>query len=666
MKLSVIVVSGLLIMMLASAVAIVVVLIKQEMFERFTISPEVVIAFFGNIIQIAIMIGGFALTIVLLIMQMEKQNKISTDLQEKGLKHEVGLKVYELMSADVETAKTEIVEMQRRSIQMAVVSDFFLDQLLSATWTPIIMSQPAVDEGVRAVINRLEDYEVVAEELVPLKEDMISFHERSEVSFSRLRQIGEMEDVDYVRLSAEAREYTNVSQNLFRLLIKLEEVAQNRLIGTLFERHVTKLASDQRASAQDQARAFVLGTFKRLLPSAIASERNEFLSGTLNGFHGHPGIALELLQEIGLLPRPEAVFDLGALASRDDSYVFYVTEAYKLFARLGSATYQREVTEHLLDQPPTPTGQEADGLLTIWLEAHGPERNSMITSAIREGGDQTRESRLQNQLLRAKEESAGPLALRVTAEDALISAGAQAVWTVEVSNESDQIQRIRLLSRVEGADELFDVDDITIDTVAFPQATVMMTGEQESRVDLGEVQPTGGFVEAFTLRVVTPSRSAFVCNQTVAEGTQIQARGCVVANVGLEPEFQFDAGYVDSGGSFKPWSGPFRMARSPVVYRIFLLNPSVYTLTNVLIEVKLEGSHPLVIAGLRMGFPSIGRATIPEAHVLQWRITALDGPAELQFETETVSPGLGKTEAELTADQTMGSIRAEHELRVAP
>ncbi|MEJ2152118.1 MAG: carboxypeptidase regulatory-like domain-containing protein, partial [Gemmatimonadota bacterium] len=153
------------------------------------------------------------------------------------------------------------------------------------------------------------------------------------------------------------------------------------------------------------------------------------------------------------------------------------------------------------------------------------------------------------------------LDVRKTTQDAIISAGAQAAFDVEIENNGSATLANTVI--VDTLDQsLFDAtpgfneDNIVLDD-DYSDATVTVNGRIFT-VDIGDLAPTSGFDLVYTVLVNTPgSTDGVFCNRVTASGTtpagtlSAQDIACVTTTTTIELDVSNDDGELDAGGAFQ-------------------------------------------------------------------------------------------------------------------
>jgi uncharacterized repeat protein (TIGR01451 family) len=182
------------------------------------------------------------------------------------------------------------------------------------------------------------------------------------------------------------------------------------------------------------------------------------------------------------------------------------------------------------------------------------------------------------------------LDVRKTTQDAIISAGAQAAFDVEIANNgsatlSNTVIVDTLDQTLFDATPGFDATNVVLAT-GFDTATVTVNGRIFT-VDIGNLAPTSGFVDVYTVLVNTPgSTDGVFCNRVTASGTTpagtltAQDIACVTTTTTIELDVSNDDGELDAGGLFQSAKESFAVGEE-IIYRIEVINQSQFTATGV-------------------------------------------------------------------------------------
>ena len=182
------------------------------------------------------------------------------------------------------------------------------------------------------------------------------------------------------------------------------------------------------------------------------------------------------------------------------------------------------------------------------------------------------------------------LDVRKTTQDAIISAGAQAAFDVEIENNGSATLTNTVI--VDTLDQAlfdatpgFDATNIVLAT-GFTGATVTVNGRIFT-VDIGNLAPTSGFDLVYTVFVNTPgSTDGVFCNRVTASGTTpagtltAQDIACVTTTTTIELDVSNDDGELDAGGAFQSAKESFAVGEE-IIYRIEVVNQSQFTATGV-------------------------------------------------------------------------------------
>lgn len=261
----------------------------------------------------------------------------------------------------------------------------------------------------------------------------------------------------------------------------------------------------------------------------------------------------------------------------------------------------------------------------------------------------------------------GLLDIRKTVEDAVIVAGSNAIWTVEVENGGSATLNDVVIADTVDQDLLardLEEGDIVVDEDNFPGATVTITGSNTFEVALGDLDPTG-FIEAYTVSVPTVGQDGTFCNRVTVTGetgagdelteTDIS---CVTLSVSIEMDVSNEDGFIDDGGQFVSDKEIFVVGESgdDFVYRIQVTNQSTFTATNVEVEDEVAPNSGIFIFEAIIGTPTHGTVSGESDSGFFWDIGDL-GPgevAQLDFSAIAERTGNDVNRVKLTADQLTG------------
>ena len=293
------------------------------------------------------------------------------------------------------------------------------------------------------------------------------------------------------------------------------------------------------------------------------------------------------------------------------------------------------------------------------------------------------------------------LDVRKTAQDAVLSAGAQAVFDVEIANlGSATLTNVVIHDTLDAGFVAIDATAITVNTALFPTATVavdpeLADGRQTFSVTLGDLAPTAGvagatcqglnpgdgFCLAYTVSVTTPFTAGVFCNRVTARGTNAGGTlietdiSCVTTTVTIELDLTNEDGIWD-GTSFLTEKEIFRVGDGgparpdSLVYEVTVTNQSAnVTATGVVVIdsvaprsgiIEFRGPPILITPGTTVSGASDTGFT--------WTIGDL-GPgdtAEIVFRAEAVASGDDVNKAVLRADQLTGFQVNEEPTTVTP
>ncbi|MGH7572260.1 MAG: hypothetical protein ACREMK_10495, partial [Gemmatimonadota bacterium] len=280
------------------------------------------------------------------------------------------------------------------------------------------------------------------------------------------------------------------------------------------------------------------------------------------------------------------------------------------------------------------------------------------------------------------------LEVRKTTQDAIISAGAMAVFTVEIANNGSAILTNTVIE--DTLDAAFFPDSavytVEVDTVNFPGATVTQNGRFFT-VDIGDFAPTNpavndGFVLAYTVRVSTPGQEGVFCNRVTASGdTPVgtitdQDIACVTTTVTIELDVNNEDGFLDEAGAFQSSKEQFLVGEGgddadslAFVYRVEVINQSTFAATGVqVVDEVAPNTGAIVCRGLLATSPEGGGANPNRGTVaggdcsttgFTWSVDSIPGGqnALIFFRAEGLAAqnDVGNR-VNLTADQLTGVI----------
>ncbi|MBW3660156.1 MAG: DUF11 domain-containing protein [Gemmatimonadetes bacterium] len=271
------------------------------------------------------------------------------------------------------------------------------------------------------------------------------------------------------------------------------------------------------------------------------------------------------------------------------------------------------------------------------------------------------------------------LDVRKTTTDAVITAGSNAVFTVEIANNgSATLTNVVIADTVDaglfgedtlGNPRLLRSEDIELAS-GFTDATVTINPDSTTfSVDIGNLPP-GGFQRVFTLTVPTVREEGTFCNRVTARGTNPAGTlietdiACVTLVVAIEMDISNEDGFIDEGGQFQSAKEEFTVGESgeDFAYQVIITNQSQFTATGVLVEDLLAPNTGIfTFDGLRDGFPTRGSVSGVSESGFTWDIGTL-GPgefAEIQFFAEAERSGEDVNRVVLTSDQLMTPVTNE-------
>jgi uncharacterized repeat protein (TIGR01451 family) len=289
------------------------------------------------------------------------------------------------------------------------------------------------------------------------------------------------------------------------------------------------------------------------------------------------------------------------------------------------------------------------------------------------------------------------LDVRKTAQDAVLSAGTQAVFDVEIANlGSATLTDVVIHDTLDAAFLPITETDVVVNTALFPSATVTVhpdlgDGRHPFSVTLGDLDPTpgtpagicdglgDGFCRAYTVSVTTPDEAGVFCNRVTAVGENAagtlreQDISCVTTTIAIELDIENEDGTLDATGQFQPGKEIFFVgdggAARPdsLIYELRVTNQSAFTATDVRI-VDLVAPNTGNIEYVTDRFVSQGTVTGESSAGFTWNIGDLTPGqiATLRFQAEAVRTGDDVNRASLTADQLTGTVVDEEPTTVSP
>ena len=286
------------------------------------------------------------------------------------------------------------------------------------------------------------------------------------------------------------------------------------------------------------------------------------------------------------------------------------------------------------------------------------------------------------------------LDVRKTARDAVLSAGTQATWDVEVANRGTAtLTNVVIHDTLDAALGAVDASDIVVNTALFPSATVAIdAGGHTFSVNLGSLAPTAGiasatckglgglsFCLAYTVTVDLPATAGVFCNRVTARGTNAAGTlietdiSCVTTTIAIELDISNEDGFLDGSGTFQSGKDIFHVgdgsAAEPdsLVYEVQVFNQSGFTATGVRI-VDLVAPNTGIIEWRQTLFVSQGTVSGASNAGFTWNIGTLapNTGATLRFRAEAVRTGDDVNRASLTADQLTGVKVDEEPTTVSP
>jgi uncharacterized repeat protein (TIGR01451 family) len=273
-----------------------------------------------------------------------------------------------------------------------------------------------------------------------------------------------------------------------------------------------------------------------------------------------------------------------------------------------------------------------------------------------------------------------------TTEDAVVSGGAAAVFRVDVANNgSAPLENAVIVDTLDQA--LFDASQVeggvfrVIVDEAFGGDT-LLPDSRIFEVPLGTLDPTVGFVPAYTVEITTPGSEGLFCNRVTASGDTPVGTisdsdiACVTTTVTIELDVNNEDGFVDEAGAFQSAKEQFVVGEGgddadslAFVYRIEVINQSAFAATNVaIVDEVAPNTGAIECRGLLATSPEGGGANPNIGSVVggdcsdsgfTWDIGTLNGgeSAVLFFRAEALAAqnDVGNR-VNLTADQLSGTI----------
>ncbi|HET6341269.1 MAG TPA: carboxypeptidase regulatory-like domain-containing protein [Gemmatimonadota bacterium] len=272
-----------------------------------------------------------------------------------------------------------------------------------------------------------------------------------------------------------------------------------------------------------------------------------------------------------------------------------------------------------------------------------------------------------------------------TTEDAVVSGGAVATFRVEIANNgSAPLENVVIVdtldqalfdaSQVEGAMFTVTIDSAFGDSVINPTSRIF-------EVPIGTLDPTDGFVLAYTVEITTPGDEGLFCNRVTASGDTPVGTisdsdiACVTTTVTIELDVSNEDGFIDEAGAFQSTKEQFLVGEGgddadslAFVYEVTVTNQSLFSATGVTIVDEVAPNtgaiecRGILATGEGGGAnPSVGSVVGGDCAPggFTWDIGTLDPGVEavLLFRAEALAPqnDVGNR-ATLTADQLTGEI----------
>ena len=266
-----------------------------------------------------------------------------------------------------------------------------------------------------------------------------------------------------------------------------------------------------------------------------------------------------------------------------------------------------------------------------------------------------------------------------TTEDAVITAGAQAVFRVDIANNgSAALENVVIVDTLDQA--LFDASQVeggvfrVIVADQFGGDTLLPT-ERIFEVPIGTLDPTVGFVEAYTVEITSPLFEGLFCNRVTASGDTPVGTisdsdiACVTTTVTIELDISNEDGEI-TGTTFSSAKEQYNVGESgdAFVYEIIITNQSAFAATGVtVVDEVAPNTGAIVCEGIRATDPAGGANPSTGTVVggdcsdsgFTWDIGTLDAgeAAFLYFTAEALAAqnDVGNR-VRLTADQLAGEI----------
>jgi hypothetical protein len=229
-------------------------------------------------------------------------------------------------------------------------------------------------------------------------------------------------------------------------------------------------------------------------------------------------------------------------------------------------------------------------------------------------------------------------------------------------------------SQVEGAMFTVTIDSAFGDSVITPTTRIF-------EVPIGTLDPTDGFVLAYTVVITTPGDEGLFCNRVTASGDTPVGTisdsdiACVTTTVTIELDVSNEDGFIDEAGAFQSTKEQFLVGEGgddadslAFVYEVTVTNQSLFSATGVTIVDEVAPNtgaiecRGILATGEGGGAnPSVGTVVGGDCAPggFTWNIGTLDPGVEavLLFRAEALAPqnNVGNR-ATLTADQLTGEI----------
>ena len=269
------------------------------------------------------------------------------------------------------------------------------------------------------------------------------------------------------------------------------------------------------------------------------------------------------------------------------------------------------------------------------------------------------------------------LDIRKTATDAVVTAGANMQWTVEVANlGSANLTNVVVRDTIDPLAFLpgrkLQSGDIALNATNCAGCTVTINADSFTfAVTIPTLTP-GGFRPIYTLTIPGTTNPGTFCNRVTARASRPSGDlvetdiSCITVLPGaVEFDVTNEDGFRDAGGVFQSSKEIFNVGdggtgkENEMIFQVIITNRStVFTATNVrVVDLVAPNSSIFVWRATITGFPTLGTVSGTSSAGFTWTIgTMTPGQsAEIQFRAEALFPGNDFNRVTLTADQISGA-----------